>query len=80
MTNFDLFLQTYETILAQNVAAHPERYRYQASPEKISQISLEMVEGLRDSESDKNGETTKSVCKQLGIKHAYAEIERYLKF
>ena len=79
MTNFELFLQKYETTLTQNVTTHPDRYRYQASPEKISQVSLKMVEGLRDSESDKNGETTKSVCRQLGIKHTYAAIEQYLK-
>lgn len=77
MNNFDTFCYTYLKHFQNNVKNNLSDYAF--GMDKIPEVYEKMCAAFKRGSYNKDSDSIKMTCKELGIKYTYTEINKYLK-
>ena len=78
MNNLEKFLECYKKHLTEQVHKDPQTY-YWYPITSIDTVFERMKRAIINGSFNKDSQSFKNVCKELGIKHTYKDIAGYIK-
>jgi len=75
-TSFNRFMAVYSKQLARAMATYPSGYLW--APERADELAAKMSSAIVRQSFNKDSESFKWTCKELGIPHTYKAIREFI--
>lgn len=72
----ETFMKVYKEELSGAVESFPNEYCYKK--EDVPAVAARMYEAIKNGTFNKDSRAIKATCKELGIKHTYKDIARFI--